>query len=378
MKKIALLGSTGSIGRSTLKVVRHLKDEIGVAALAARSNLDLLEAQVREFQPALVAIGDPLKAAEFRKRMPHVEVVEGQEGLCAAAAFSEADFTMLAMSGIAGLAPALAAISAGKQIGLANKEILVCAGELISRLAEERGVKLLPVDSEHSALFQCLEGNSSREIRRMILTASGGPFRTLPLKQLQTVTIEEALAHPNWRMGPKVTIDSSTLMNKGLELIEARWLFNLPAEKFEVVVHPQSIIHSCIEYCDGSILAQMGEPDMVLPIQYALTWPNRRPGLLPPFDFMKNGQLTFEQPDRKKFICLRLAEESLKAGRSYSCALNAANEVLVDRFLNGELGWLDIGIKLEKLMSSHSASDMLTLDSVLAIDGETRIKAGEL
>ncbi len=378
MKKIALLGSTGSIGRSTLKVVRHLKEELKVVALAARSNLDLLEAQVREFQPLLVAISDPVKAAEFRKRMPQVDVVEGPEGLILAAAHPDADFTMLAMSGIAGLEPALAAIAAGKQIGLANKEILVSAGELVAKRAEEKGIKLLPVDSEHSALFQCLEGNSASELRRMILTASGGPFRALTLKQLQTVSIEEALAHPNWRMGPKVTIDSSTLMNKGLELIEARWLFGVAPERIEVIVHPQSIIHSCVEYCDGSMLAQMSEPDMVLPIQYALTWPNRRPGLMPPFDFLKNGQLTFESPDRKKFTCLKLAEESLKMGRSYSCALNAANEILVDRFLNGELNWIDIGTKLEKLMSSHSATDVLTLETVLAVDRENRMKAKEL
>lgn len=378
MKKISLLGSTGSIGRSTLKVVRHLKDQLQITALGARSNLDLLEAQVREFSPKLVAISDSDKAEQFRKRMPQCQVVEGNEGLCEAAAFAEADFTMLAMSGVAGLQPALAAIGAKKQIGLANKEILVCAGELISQCAKKMGVRIFPVDSEHSALFQCLAGNNLKEVRRVILTASGGPFRSRSAKELRQVSIREALAHPSWQMGPKVTIDSSTMMNKGLEIIEARWLFDLLPEQIETVIHPQSIIHSLVEYCDGSILAQMGEPDMVLPIQVALAWPNRSKGLLEPFDFTKARQFTFEPPDRKKFLCLKLAEDSLRAGRSYPCALNAANEILVERFLLGEISWDEIGKRLEKLMSSHNPSDVLTLDAVLAIDSESRQRARSL
>ena len=375
MKNIALLGSTGSIGRSSLKVVRHLKDELRIVALAAKSNLDLLEEQVREFAPKLIAVGDPGRALEFQRRVPHIPVLAGEEGLIAAASFCEADFALMAMSGMAGLKPAAAAIRAGKTIGIANKELLVSAGELIVSLARQHRVKLLPIDSEHSALFQCLEGNDPSAVRRLIITASGGPFRTTPLNRLSTVTVEEALAHPNWRMGAKITIDSSTLMNKGLELIEARWLFDLPPSKIDVVVHPQSIVHSMVEYCDGSILAQMGEHDMVMPIQYALTYPKRRPGMAQPFDFLEHSMLTFEPLDRKKFLCFKLAEEALAAGKSYPCAMNAANEVLVERFLKGSLRWSEIGAKLEKLMSSHAAVDVLTLETVQAIDGQEREKA---
>lgn len=375
MKRIALLGSTGSVGRSTLDVVRHLPAELQIVALAARSNLDLLEQQVKEFHPAIVAIGDVDKAIEFQKRLPNQYVVAGEAGLCEAAVFDKADLTMLAMAGNGGLKPALHAIEAGKQIALANKEILVCAGELIMRRAREKGVKLIPVDSEHCALFQCLKGNDRQSLRRLILTASGGPFRTFSQDRLSSITIDQALFHPNWRMGPKITIDSSTLMNKGLELIEARYLFDCPISSMDVVIHPQSVIHSLVEYCDGSMLAQMSEPDMALPIQYALTYPQRQKGRLAPFDFLKHPQLTFEAPDRKRFPCLRLAEEALRLGQSYPAFINAANEVLVNRFLNKEIRWIEIASKLEKLMSFHQAADVLTLDAILAIDIEAREKA---
>ena len=375
MKKIALLGSTGSIGCSTLKVVRHLKDELQVVALAARSNLDLLEEQVREFRPSLVAVYDPVKAREFQKRVPGTPVLAGVEGLNAAAAYDSADLTMLAMSGSVGLGPAIAAIQAGKQIGFANKELLVCAGELVMLLARQKKVSVLPVDSEHCAIFQCLQGNDRKDVRRLILTASGGPFLKTCPSDLSSISVESALTHPNFSMGSKITIDSSTLMNKGLEKIEARWLFDIPEKNIDIVVHPQQIIHSCVEYCDGSILAQMGAPDMVLPIQYALTYPERRRGMMPPFDFLKHSRLTFEEPDRKKFPCLQLAEEALRRGRSYPCVLNAANEVLVERFLKGEIRWVDIAFKLEKLISFHRPQDVLNLEAIFSVDLEARQQA---
>ena len=308
------------------------------------------------------------KALELQKKCPHVRVLSGREGLCEAASHFGIDFVMLAMSGSDGLEPALAAIEAKKQIGLANKEILVAAGEMISRLAREKGVCLLPVDSEHSALFQCLKGEKAPEVRRLILTASGGPFRKKSLEELQTVSKEEALNHPNWSMGAKITVDCSTLLNKGLEMIEARWLFDIPPEQIEVVIHPQSVIHSLVEFVDGSMLAQLSEPNMVLPIQYAMTYPVRRQGLLPPFDFKRFSHLTFEAPDTEKFICLQLAIDALKEGKSYPCFLNGAAEVLVERFLTGNISWIEIGRKLEKLMSSHRPSNMVTLDSILSMN----------
>ena len=302
MKNIALLGSTGSVGESTLQVVRHLHNDLKIKTLAARSNLDLLEKQVREFQPDLVAVYDEAKAKEFKKRVPNATVVVGEEGLSQAAAFAGADFTMLAMSGNCGLMAAMAAIEAGKQIGLANKEILVCAGELIMAKAREKNVLILPVDSEHSAIFQCLHGKPS-EVRRLILTASGGPFRNYSVKEMAKITVGQALVHPTYRMGKKISVDCSTLMNKGFEIIEARWLFNIAA--IDVVIHPQSVVHSFVEYCDGSLLAQMSEPDMAGPIQYSLTYPNRRPSLLPPFDFAKNPPGPSKRPTAKNFpVCV--------------------------------------------------------------------------
>ena len=367
-----MLGSTGSIGKSTLQVVRHLSTDFAISALAAHSNIDLIEAQAKEFNPSLIAIYDETKALELKRRLPGFRIEAGMEGLIAASTLAEVDFTMLAMSGTAGLEPALAAIEAGKQIGLANKEILVAAGELVSRRAREKGVTLLPVDSEHSALFQCLRGEKRADVRRLILTASGGAFLNWSEEALKRVTLEEALAHPNWKMGPKVTIDSSTLMNKGLEMIEARWLFDIEPARIDVVVHPQSVIHSLVEYVDGSMLAQMCEPDMILPIQYALTYPERRPGLLAPFDFNRFSTLTFSPPDKKKFTCLQLAIDALTEGKSYPCFLNGANEVLVERFIRKEISWTDIGTKLEKLMSSHTPSNVLTLDSILSVDRHAR------
>lgn len=374
-KRIAILGSTGSIGTSTLKVARHLKEEIEVVALAAKSNITLLERQAREFHPQLIAVFDENAAFLLQKKLPDIPVLAGMDGLKSVASFAGADFAMLAMTGSAGLLPAMAAIEAGKQIGLANKEVLVCAGELVSDLARKKGVEILPVDSEHNALFQCLKGEKKDQVRRLILTASGGPFLNRKPSELKKMTAKEALSHPNFQMGPKVSVDSSTLMNKGLEMIEARWLFDIEPERIEAVIHPQQRIHSCVEYIDGTILAQMSDPDMLLPIQYALTYPERKIGLLPPYDFTKNGTLTFFAPDKIKFRCLQLAVEAMKAGGSYPCFLNAANEVVVDRFLKNEISWIEIGEKLEKLISSHQPQNLLSLDAILEMDDLARKKA---
>lgn len=371
-KRIAVLGSTGSIGTSTLKVVRHLNKEMEIVALAAKSNIDLLEKQAREFHPKLLAVYDLNAAQALQKKLPDIPVLAGMEGLKSVAAFAQADFAMLAMTGSAGLLPAIAAIEAGKQIGLANKEVLVCAGELVHRLAREKKCKILPVDSEHNALFQCLRGEKKEQVRRLILTASGGPFLTKKLSQLSKITAKEALSHPNFRMGPKVTIDSSTLMNKGLEMIEARWLFDIEPGRIEAVIHPQQRIHSCVEYIDGSMLVQMSDPDMLLPIQYALTYPERKPGLLPPYDFAKNGTLTFFEPDKTKFRCLQLALDAMRAGQSYPCFLNAANEVVVERFLRHEISWVEIGEKLDKLMAAHQGQSALELEAILEVDRSAR------
>lgn len=377
-KRVAVLGSTGSIGTGTLKIARHLKDDLEIVALAAKSNIDLLEKQAREFTPKLIAVYDPTPARELQKRLPHIPVLAGMDGLKAVAAFQDADFCMHAMSGSVGLIPSIAAIQAKKQLGLANKETLVCAGELITSMAKQYGVELIPVDSEHCALFQCLKGEKRHSIRRLILTASGGPFRSKTVQELAQVTVDDAMAHPNYRMGPKVTVDSSTLFNKGLEMIEARWLYDVDPSQIEAVIHPQQQIHSLVEFIDGSMMAQMSEPDMILPIQYALTYPERRPGLLAPYDFVKNGTLTFFPPDKEKFLCLHLAIESLKAGKSYPCFLNAANEVLVDRFLKRKISWIEIGIKLEKIISSHSPQNLLTLEAILEVDELAREKASSV
>lgn len=374
-KKIALLGSTGSIGRSTLKVIRHLKDEFQIVALAAKTNLELLEQQVLEFRPLVVSISDKDLAETFKKRMPQIRVVSEIDGLCEIASMESVDIVVLAMTGMMGLHPMLAAIQSGKQIALANKEILVAGGEFIMQKVRKQKIQLIPIDSEHSALFQCLQGNDQKTVRRLILTASGGPFRTFSLEQLKSITVSQALAHPNWKMGAKITVDSSTLMNKGLELIEAHFLFDCPPKSMDVIVHPESIIHSIVEYQDGAMLAQMSEPDMILPIQFALTYPNRKPGIFSPFSFLKHPQLTFETPDRKKFPCLRLAEEALQIGKSMLCFMNAANEVLVNRFLQGEIRWIDIPNKLEKLMSFHHVIDVITLDAILGVDKDAREKA---
>lgn len=379
MKRVAILGSTGSIGLSTLKVISHLgPSHFQVAALAAHSNIDLLEQQAKEFAPTLIAVYDKDKARQLQARLPHITVLGGMEGVEAVASYDKADFVVSAMTGTLGLLPTIAAIRAGKNIGLANKESLVSGGEIVMALAQRHGVRILPIDSEHSALFQCLNGEDPKTIRRLVLTASGGPFRTLSDEQLQSITPERALQHPTWVMGPKVTIDSSTLMNKGLEVIEAHWLFDVPVDKIEVVVHPQSIIHSLIEFVDLSMMAQMGVPSMITPIQYALTYPQRLPGLLQPFDFMKNGTLQFLSPDTGRFRCLSLAYQALRSGGSLPCFMNAANEVLVQRFLTKQIAWPQIAAKLERLMEAHPRHAIHSIDDVLAVDHQARQEANQI
>lgn len=374
-KRIALLGSTGSIGKSTLQVVDNLSPEIEVVALAARSQVELLAEQVRRYRPKLVALYDKEAARTFQKLFPTLEVVAGIEGLCQVATHPDVDLVLAAMTGTQGLKPTIQALQANKAVALANKETLVAAGELVTKLARTQGCPLLPVDSEHSAIFQCLQAEDKYSIQRLIITASGGPFLNYTKEQLEQISVAQALNHPTWRMGPKITIDSSTLMNKGLEVIEAHWLFGVPLNKIEVVIHPQSIIHSMVEFCDGSILAQMGEPSMVTPIQYALTYPERKKGLLKPFDFTKARTLNFLPPDYERFRCLKLAMEALKAGKSMPCYLNAANEVLVERFLKGELNWSAIGQKLETLMERHKLQPSDQLETLLAVDQEARVEA---
>jgi len=375
MKKIALLGSTGSIGQNTLKVARHLSEQIQVKALAASENIDLLEKQILEFNPDIAAVYNPEKAKILQERLPRRKILSGAEGIEAVATYSDVDFVVSAISGTQGLRPTVAAIRAGKTIGLANKEVMVSGGEWVVSLVEKHKVKLIPIDSEHSAIFQCLNGENPKTIRRIILTASGGPMRLFSDEQLENITPEQALNHPNWKMGPKVTIDCSTLMNKGLEVIEAYWLFKIPLNQIEVVIHPQSIIHSMVEFKDLSILAQMGEPSMLTPIQYALTYPERAPGLLSPFNFHKNQTLQFFEPDLSRFRCLALAYEALKKGGSLPAYMNAANEVLVQKFLHQEISWQQISLQLEQLMDKHVPFQLNSLEAILYVDALAREEA---
>jgi 1-deoxy-D-xylulose-5-phosphate reductoisomerase len=354
MRNVVLLGSTGSIGTSTIKVAEDLPDKIRLLALAAGSNAELLLEQTRKHRPEAISIADPAKARELRDTLgTSTEVFCGAEGLLKLATLPGADIVLIAIVGTAGLQPALAAIRAGKDIAIASKEILVMAGEIVMREAREHGVNVLAVDSEHSAIFQCLDGKPPASIRRLWLTASGGPFRATPKGEFAGITVERALKHPSWVMGRKITIDSATLFNKGLEMIEARWLFDVAVDRVDVVIHPQSVVHSMVEFRDGSILAQLSVPDMRYPIQYALTWPRRLPNSMPPTDLTKIGSLTFENPDREKFPSLRLAHEAGRVGGTMPAVFNAANEVAVARFVDGKIGFLQIFETVEKVMRAH-------------------------
>jgi 1-deoxy-D-xylulose-5-phosphate reductoisomerase len=375
MKRVVVCGCTGSIGQSTLKIAAHLKDEIEIVALVSYgNNLDLLNKQILEFSPKIVALFDEKKAGELRDRGIPTPVVGGMAAIKEVVQRSDVDFVMMAIGGLIGLEPTLAAIEKGKIIGLANKEVIVAGGSLVMEQARKYGATILPVDSEHSAIFQCLQGHDKNTVSRIVLTASGGPFYNYASEDLEKVNVAQALAHPTWKMGPKVTIDSSTMMNKGLEIIEAYWLFGLKWEQIDVVIHPQSIIHSMVEFIDGSMLAQMSQPLMTYPIQYALTFPKRREGIEKPFDFVKNNKLEFYIPNTKKFRSLSLAYQALKEGGSLPCYLNAANEVLVDRFICGEISWLSIIDKLETLLSRHK-KEGIEMENLFLIDRNARREA---
>lgn len=375
MKKVAIFGSTGSIGKSTLRVIEHLPESFQVSALVAHSNSQLLEEQIRRFKPEIVAIYEEKKASHLRELFPKLPILSGSQGINEIASHPSVDIVVMAIVGMGALSPTIEAIKAKKRIGLANKEVLVAGGEFITQLALAQGVSIIPIDSEHSAIFQCLQDKQPQALRRVILTASGGPFLNRSVEDLSNISVEQALAHPTWKMGPKVTIDSSTLMNKALEMIEARWLFDLPPEKIDVVIHPQSIIHSMVEFIDGSILAQLNEPDMTNPIQYALTFPVREPGMHPPFDWTRPRTFEFYPPNTQKFPSLLLAQESLKLQQSYACYLNAANEVLVERFLKKEIPWLKIVDHLKKLLDAHHAIPLDSLGAVLSVDSRARLEA---
>ena len=380
-KRIALLGATGSIGTQALAVIRAHPTRFAVAALSAQSNAELLVAQAREFRPAVVVIGDESKYATVKTALanqPATEVVAGAAALTETAARPDSDLVLTAMVGYAGLLPTVAAIRAGKDVALANKETLVVAGQLITQLVREHGVRLLPVDSEHSAIFQCLVGEERNPVEKIILTASGGPFRGRTAAALATVTKAQALQHPNWDMGAKITIDSASLMNKGLEVIEAKWLFGLTNEQIEVVVHPQSIVHSLVQFRDGSLKAQLGLPDMKLPIQYALGYPERLPSVFPRFHFLDYPQLTFEPADTATFRNLPLAFAAMRRGGNASCVLNAANEVAVAAFLRDEVGFLEMSDLVESCLAKVSYLAAPSLDDYVATDRETRRVAREL
>ena len=372
MKKIAILGSTGSIGTQTLDVVRNNKD-LQVISLVAGSNIDLMEEQIKEFQPKVVSIWDEKKAIELKKRLADspVEVLSGMEGMIVCATVAEVEIVVAAVVGMIGITPTIEAIKAGKDIALANKETLVTAGHIIMPLVKEYNVRLLPVDSEHSAIFQSMNGEGKNKISRILLTASGGPFRGKKKEDLKNIQVEDALKHPNWEMGRKITIDSSTMVNKGLEVIEAKWLFDVPFDNIQVVVQPQSVIHSMVEYEDGAVMAQLGTPDMRLPIQYALYYPERRTLPGERLDFYKLAGLDFIEPDMETFRGLKLAYEVGKAGGSMPTVYNAANERAVEKFLNRKIGYLEIIEVIDYALSKHKFIENPSLTDILQIEQET-------
>ena len=369
MRNIAILGSTGSIGTQTLEIVRENND-LNVVSIAAKSSINKLEEQVREFKPDIVCVYDEKAASQFKVMISdtNTKVVSGMEGLIEAATYKSAELVVTAFVGMIGIVPTVEAIKAGKNIALANKETLVTAGHIVMDLAKKNNVKILPVDSEHSAIFQSLNGENSKEIDKILLTASGGPFRTKTKDDLKTVTLEDALKHPNWSMGRKITIDSATMVNKGLEVLEAKWLFDVDVDNIQVVVQPQSIIHSMVQFNDGAVIAQLGVPDMKLPIQYAIYYPERRYLSGDRLDFGKIGQITFEEPDFEKFKGLELAYESGRIGGSMPTVLNAANEKAVAMFLNRKIGYLEIADIIEYCISKHNTIENPTIEQILEIE----------
>ena len=376
MKNITLLGSTGSIGRQTVEVALANPDKIKIKALVAHKSDELLEEQIKVLQPDLAVLSDKEAAARLTSRYHgRTEILAGEEGVLAAATYAGSDTVLASMVGYAGLRPTLAAINCGKNIALANKETLVAAGSIVMQAVADKGVSLTPVDSEHRAIFQEMRGGRENEVKRLIITASGGPFRGKKRSELENVTLAQCLNHPNWSMGKKVTLDSSTLANKGLEVMEAHWLFNMPYEKIAVVVHPQSIVHSLVEFCDGSVIAQMGDPDMRLPIQYALSWPERYPYAFDQLDLVKYGTLTFEAPDLEAFPSLAIAIECGKAGGTLPCAFNAANEEAVNAFLEGKIKYLDIPYITASVTQAHHNVLVPTLEDIEAADAAARVAA---
>lgn len=377
--KLAVLGSTGSIGSQTLDVVSRDPGRYEITGLAAGTNVGLLLEQAKRWKPKVVSVATKELAEQIRIDLPPgTRVAYGEQGLIEVAAESGADFAMCALIGSVGLKSTLAAIDAGVSIGLANKETLVTAGHIVMKRAADKGVAIYPIDSEHSAIFQCLNGEDRRAVKRLILTASGGSFRDRTRDELASVTVEDALKHPNWSMGAKITIDSATMVNKGLEVIEAHWLFDLPYDKIEVVLHPESIVHSMVEFADTSVIAQLGNPDMRVPIQYALTYPQRQPSPASPLDLVKAGALHFREMNFARYPCLRMAYEAGRAGGTAPTVFNAANEVAVARFLKGEIPFLAIETIIERLLAKHVATADPDLDAILDVDAQTRAEAAAL
>ena len=377
MKRLAILGSTGSIGVNTLDIVRQFPERFQVVSLSAGLNTGLLRQQVLQFRPKVVSVLNRELAEALRRDLSSEspEIVEGIEGLIKVATHPEVDQVVSALVGAVGLIPTLSAIKTGKTVALANKESLVMAGKIVMEEARRNGVRILPIDSEHSAIFQSLLGHRKETIRRLVLTASGGPFLNLPLSKLPDVTVNDALHHPNWEMGKKITIDSASLMNKGLEVIEAHWLFDMPVEKITVQIHPQSIIHSMVEYIDGSVIAQMGIADMRVPISYALSFPNRLPLSLPGLDLPQKGGLTFQVPDLDRYPCLKLAYQSIKIGETMPAILNASNEVAVNAFLEGAIKFTEIPLLIQRVMEDHDVRPVHTIEDILRADHWARERA---
>ena len=372
MKNISILGSTGSIGTQTIEVCRNLKD-INIQAITVNSNIDMAQKQAEEFRPKLIAVMNSDKAEELKERlskttMSNIKVISGMEGLVEAATIKSSDTVVVSVVGNIGIKPTYEAINCKKEIALATKEVMVSGGSLITNEADKNGVRILPIDSEHSAIFQILQGNSMNKIRKIVLTASGGPFRGRKKDELTNVTAKDALKHPNWDMGAKITIDSSTMMNKGLEVIEAKWLFNVDVSQIQVVVHTQSILHSAVEYEDGAVIGQMGVPDMKVPISYALTYPNRIANDFEKLDITKIGTLTFEEPDFETFQCLGLAYLAIKTGGTMPAVLNAANEIAVEAFLNGKIGFMDIPNIIKNTMGAYTVKYNYSIDELLQSD----------
>jgi 1-deoxy-D-xylulose-5-phosphate reductoisomerase len=372
MKRITILGSTGSIGRSTLEVIKQNSEQFRAVALTAGRNIDLFERQIKSFRPEIVAVADKKTAAQLHRRVKRVEILAGEEGISAVASYEDSDFVVSAIVGSAGLVPTLAAIRAGRSVGLANKETLVVAGEIVMREARRNGVKIIPIDSEHCAVFQCLAGYRKSEIRRIILTASGGPFFNRRKEELVNIGAEDALKHPNWSMGRKITIDSATLMNKGFEVIEACWLFGVSPEKVDVLIHPQSIVHSMVEFRDRGCLAQMSVPDMRGPIAYALSYPRRLNDPIRGLELDRIESLTFRKPDTRNFPCLSYAYEAIRSGGTMPTVLNAANEVAVKAFLDDRIRFNDIPVVIRKTIDGHIIKKISSLEDILVADGWAR------